>query len=91
MPEASEAERRKAIALARWEGEGGALAADRGLDEWELRILGRLGAALLTEWNNTPADLQRAIFTHASTPHATADRVRLKADIARFLQDHKDD
>lgn len=95
MTDASEAARQRARALARWEGEGGALAradeAGDALDEMEVRILGRLGAALLASWNDIPTELQRAIFTRASTPHAAGDRARLKAEIARFLHDHKDD
>ena len=46
-----EAERQRARALARWEGEGGALGpspeAEHMLDETELRILSPLGAVLL--------------------------------------------
>lgn len=73
----TEAERQKAKALARWQGEGGALGAsaktDQALDEAELRILSRLGAALLSEWSTLPTDLQRAIFSRASTLHARTD------------------
>ncbi|MGH6952015.1 MAG: hypothetical protein ACREH4_14210 [Vitreimonas sp.] len=91
----TEAERQKARALARWEGEGGALGpsakTDQALDEAELRILSRLGAALLSEWSKLPTDLQRAIFSRASTLHAATDGFRIKAEIARFLHDHKDD
>jgi hypothetical protein len=90
----TDAERQKAKALARWEGEGGALGAsakpDQKLDEAELRILTRLGAALLSEWSNLPVDLQRAIFSRASTLHAGTDALRIKAEIARFLHDHKE-
>lgn len=87
-------ERQRAKALARWEGEGGGLgrtpqAAD-SLDESEMRVLTRLGAALLGEWNNIPTELQRAIFVRASTPHGSGDGARLKSEIARFLHDHKD-
>jgi hypothetical protein len=89
-----EAERQRAKALARWEGEGGALGAssepDHALDPAELRILSRLGAALLIEWSTLPTDLQRAIFARASTLHAATDGFRIKAEIARFLHDHKD-
>ena len=91
---ATDAERQKAKALARWEGEGGALGAssksDQALDEAELRILSRLGAALLSEWSKLPTDLQREIFSRASTLHAATDGFRIKAEIARFLHDHKD-
>lgn len=90
----TEAERQRAKALARWEGEGGALGAsgktDQKLDEAEVRILTRLGAAMLSEWSKLPADLQRAIFSRASTFHAASDGFRIKAEIARFLHDHKD-
>lgn len=90
----TEAERQKAKALARWEGEGGALGAsakaDQKLDEAELRILSRLGAAVLSEWSTLPTDLQRAIFSRASTLHAAADGFRIKAEIARFLHEHKE-
>jgi hypothetical protein len=90
----TEAERQKAKALARWEGEGGALDAtaivDQKLDDAELRILTRLGAAVLGEWSKLPTDLQRAIFSRAATLHAATDGFRIKAEIARFLHDHKE-
>ncbi len=89
----TEAERQRAKALARWEGEGGALGASSkltSLDEAELQILSRLGAALLSEWNTLPTELQRSIFTRASTLHAATDGFRIKAEIARFLHEHKD-
>jgi hypothetical protein len=93
-PDRTEAERQRARALSRWENEGGALGpstqADQALDETELRILSRLGAALLGEWHKLPTELQRAIFSRASTLHATTDGARVKADLARFLHDHKD-
>lgn len=88
-------ERQKARALARWEGEGGALGLSNApgdtLDELDLRILNRLGAAVLGEWNNISTDLQRALFQRASTPHSSGDGARLKSEIARFLHAHKDD
>jgi hypothetical protein len=98
----SEAGRLKIKALTRWEGEGGALGAAQqatnssaaqstdALDDMELRILARLGAAVLGEWLKLPADLQGPIFTRASTPYTSAQRVHLKAELARFLNDHKD-
>jgi hypothetical protein len=90
----SEAERQRARALARWEGEGGALGAsskaDQKLDEAELRILSRLGAAVLIEWSALQTDLQRTIFARASALHAATDASRIKGEIARFLHDHKD-
>ena len=86
---------KKARALARWEGEGGALGLSKvpvdTLDDLELRILNRLGAAVLSEWNNISTDLQRTLFQRASTPHCSGEGARLKAEIARFLHAHKDD
>jgi hypothetical protein len=90
-----EAARLRTKALARWEGEGGALghAQEQGepLDDLELRILTRLGAGVLGEWSRLPTDTQRAIFQRASTPRVPGDGARLKSDIARFLHDHKDE
>ena len=87
------ARRQRARALARWEDEGGALGpspeAEHILDETELRILSRLGAALLGEWSRLPADLQRAIFSRAATLRPATDGARVKAEIALFLHDHK--
>jgi hypothetical protein len=64
--------------------------ADAALDEHEERILMRLGAALLGEWTTLPTDLQRAIFVRASTLRGAVDEARIKAELARFLHDHKD-
>ncbi len=90
----TDAERQRAKALARWEGEGGALGASpqthQALDEAELRILSRLGAALLSEWTKLPTDLQQTIFLRASTLRASTDSVWIKAEIARLLHDQKE-
>ncbi len=92
--DAADAERLRARALARWEGEGGALNHPKkpgdALDELDLRILSRLGAAVLGEWNNLPTNVQRAIFQRASTPSAIGDSATLKSEIANFLHTHKD-
>ena len=56
----SDAEMR-ARALSRWEGEGGALAptgAADSIDEFELLILARRGAALLDKWSDLSPALQ---------------------------------
>jgi hypothetical protein len=95
MPDArTEAERLKAKALARWEGEGGALSASQAqphsLDQTEMAILSRLGAALLEEWNKLPIKVQRAIFARVSTLRVATDGLRIKAEIARFLLASKD-
>jgi hypothetical protein len=91
---ATEAERQRAKALARWEGEGGALGrsakTQQALDEAELRILSRLGAAVLGEWSKIPTELQQAIFARASTLHAMTDSPWIKVEIARFLEEHKE-
>jgi len=81
------------LALARWEGEGGAPAepwALNDLGEQDRRVLACLGAAVVSGWNDLPTDIQRAIFRHA-VAEATYDPARLAAQIARFLHDHKDD
>jgi hypothetical protein len=96
----SEAERLKVKALTRWEGEGGGLGANSSaapsagrstdtLDDMELRILARLGAAVLGQWNQLPAELHAPLFARASTPYTSAERVHLKSELARFLDEHK--
>ncbi len=60
----------RARALSRWEGEGGALAptgAVDSIDESELRILARLGAALLDAWPGLSPALQGQVIHRAST------------------------
>ena len=82
----------RARALARWEGEGGALsptgAAD-SIDESELRILARLGAALLEEWVELPRALQGNVIRRARTLGAPGDHARVKETLARFLHEHR--
>ena len=82
----------RARALARWEGEGGALiptsAAD-SIDESELRILARLGAALLDEWAELSPALQRNVIHRARTLGGPGDHARVKERLARFLHDHR--
>lgn len=85
-----DAEKLRSRALARWEGEGGALDPGASLSELEQRILRRLGAAVLGEWNDLPTSIQRAIFMRASAPPMTGDGDWLKGEIARFLHIHKD-
>lgn len=91
MTEKDEAARQKAKALARWEGEGGALGRpDVELDGEDMRILARLGAALLLEWYETPEASRGAIFQHASSLHAERDAPRIKRAIERFVKEHQD-
>jgi Ni,Fe-hydrogenase III small subunit len=88
---------RVANALDRWDEEGGAPAVPWPLPyepgdllEAERRVLECLGAALVIEWNGLPTDVQRRLFEHA-TSGKSHDAALLKARIARFLHDHKDD
>ena len=90
------AEESAANALDRWDEEGGASAApwplpyEAGdLHDAERRVLECLGAALVSEWNGLPTDIQRRLFEHAASG-ASRDATQLKSQIARFLHDHKD-
>ena len=78
----------RARALSRWENEGGSLfptgAAD-SIDESELRILARLGAALLDEWGQLPRALQDNIIRRARTLGGAGDHARVKEELARFF------
>ncbi|QEX23264.1 hypothetical protein FRZ61_32000 [Hypericibacter adhaerens] len=91
----AKAAKQKAIALARWDDEGGAPAVPsplryevRGLPDTERRVLECLGAALVEEWSNLPTDIQRTIFQRATADNVY-DPAELKSRIARFLHDHK--
>ena len=84
-------------ALERWDEEGGApggqwpLPYEPGdLLQLERRVLVCLGAALVSEWNGLANDVQRRLFERA-TSGKSHDAALLKARIARFLHDHKDD
>ena len=79
----------KERALARWEGEGGALApklAAGSIDDTELRILARLGAALLEDWDRLSADLQQKILRRAKSLGTSGDHAGVKAMLAQFLR-----
>jgi hypothetical protein len=89
-----------ASALARWESEGGAPgpASEEPsrdmpvpLSEQEGRILQCLGAAVLLQWNDLPAPIQRQLFEHAVAMGEAGQTAQLKEQIARFLHKHKDD
>lgn len=82
----------RARALSRWEGEGGALAPSGtpdSIDESELRLLARLGAALLDERNACPTILQNAVAERAAAL-GTGDHARVRENLAQFLRDHRD-
>ena len=83
-----------ARALAGWEDEGGAFqpgANGEALGEAEERILKCLGAAVIVQWNGLPTEIQRRLFQHAVAMGECRNASQLKAEIARFLHNHKDD
>jgi hypothetical protein len=84
----------RARALSRWEGEGGALAptgAVDSIDESELRILARLGAALLDEWGELSRVVQANVVRRVRTLGASGDHARVKENLARFLHANRSD
>lgn len=87
----ADAERQKAKALARWEGEGGTLGGpSQSLDERELRILARLGAAMLCEWDTVPEQARASIFQLATRLHAERDASRIRLAISRILEEREE-
>ena len=81
-------------ALSRWEGEGGALAptgATDSIDESELRILARLGAALLDDWDELPIAVQGSVVRRAKMLGRPGDHAHVKENLARFLREHQDE
>lgn len=85
-------------AIDRWDDEGGAtpnLASEvlvqqiNKLTLSECQVLQCLGAGVVIGWNDLPTDVQRILFTLATTDGAS-DPVRdLPLRIARFLHHHK--
>jgi hypothetical protein len=65
--------------------------ADGTLAEDEERILRRLGAAVIMQWNTLPTKLQKELFENASAVGDLLQTGALKGQIARFLHNHKDD
>ena len=96
MNDRTQSDLESAMSLESWDAEGGALAgpaftaADTpaALSAAERRLLGRLGAALVGEWNRLPMPLKRAIYDRAVRGAATCDTAALKRRMARFLHDH---
>ncbi|WP_280154376.1 hypothetical protein [Piscinibacter sp. XHJ-5] len=78
-----------AASLDGWEAEGGAEAGMLQAPEDERLLLERLGAALVGEWNNLPAPLQRAVYERAVGAGSSWNRLPLRRRMARFLHDHK--
>ncbi len=84
----------RARALSRWEGEGGALTptgADASIDESEMRILARLGAALLDDWTQLSPALQERIVHRARTLGGAVDHARVKEQLAQFMRERSDE
>jgi len=82
----------RARALSRWEGEGGALiptGAVNSIDDSELRILARLGAALLDEWGALSETSRQNVIRRARTLGGEGDHARVKQKLARFLHEHR--
>jgi len=83
---------RCARALARWESDGGTLAptdAADSIDDSELRILARLGAALLDQRSELSGDLQGNVIRRTTTLGSPGDHARVKEQLARFLHEHR--
>lgn len=85
--------------LEEWEAEGGAPKATAvrtadsdpaALSEAEQQLLQRLGAALVSEWNQLPTPWQRTLYARAVGTEPPPDAAALKRDMARFLHDRKD-
>lgn len=85
-----------ATALEGWEAEGGASASPQASEQGASRpsalerlLLERLGAALVGEWHNLPALLQRAVYERATGGSSSMSRLTMRRQMARFLHDHK--
>jgi len=57
----------------------------------EEHILRCLGAAVIMQWNTIPTKLQRELFDTAGSMGDVLKSAALRAQIARFLHNHKDD
>jgi hypothetical protein len=63
----------------------------RSVAEIEEHILRCLGAAVIMQWNTIPTKLQRELFDTAGSMGDLLQTAALRARIARFLHEHKDD
>jgi rubrerythrin len=68
-----------------------AQARTHAVPEIEEHILRCLGAAVIMEWNTIPTKLKRELFDTAASMGELLQTAELRAQIARFLYDHKDD
>ncbi len=64
---------------------------ESGAEAEDERTLRCLGAAVILHWNNTPRKLQRELFDSAGAMGDLLKTRELRAQIARFLHDHKND
>jgi hypothetical protein len=86
-----------ATALDEWEAEGGTSAGADAAGEGDAAarppldrlLLERLGAALVGEWSNLPARLQRTVYERAVSVSSPSNRPTIRRQMARFLHDHK--
>lgn len=84
-------------ALDEWEAEGGISADARGTGENDASLqspldrflLERLGAALVGEWSDLPARLQRTVYELAVIVSSPSNRPTIRRQMARFLHEHK--
>jgi hypothetical protein len=63
---------------------------DAGDDAEEERILRCLGASVILHWNNLPKKLQKELFDSAGAMGDLLKTKALRAELARFLHEHKD-
>jgi hypothetical protein len=84
----------RARALSRWEGEGGGLGRSGPpgdvLDDAELRILARIGAAALAVWHEIPPERRESLLRAVCKPLEPGDGARAKAHVAAFLRENGD-
>jgi hypothetical protein len=63
--------------------------ASDSIDESEMRILARLGAALLDEWGQLSPSLQNQLVQRAKM--LGANHARVKDQLAQFLREHREE
>ena len=73
--------------LSRWETEGGSPLP--ATSDGDALLLQRLGAALVSQWNELPMPLLRAVYDRAVAGLAAEEETAMKRRMARFLHQHK--
>jgi hypothetical protein len=66
-------------------------ASEESVAKTEEHVLRCLGAAVIMQWNTIPTKLQRELFDTAGSLGDVLKSAALRAQIARFLHNHKDD